>query len=115
MTWNRGLTVQIRGQEWNTNVSGFDDVTSLRIDLVEVVLRSRNIDVLNAVASRIHQRLRQYLFLTNAVEVARQLRYPDVTEVCARDSSRIHVVIGFIASSRVITTPGDCVRLSQCC
>jgi hypothetical protein len=62
-------TIQISSQEGYMHVSRGNNISSLRIDLVEVVLCSRNINILDAIAQGIDKRLREDLLRTNALEV----------------------------------------------
>jgi hypothetical protein len=100
-------------QERYTDVTGFDDISSLRIDLIEIVLCRRDKDILDTIACCVHQRLREHLFSTDAIEVAKELCSPDVAKVGAGDCLRIEVVCCLVSSSGDITSPSDGVRLAQ--
>jgi hypothetical protein len=86
-------TIKIGSQKRYVHVSRGNDISSLRIDLVEVVLRSGNVHILNAVAQSIDERLRVDLFSTNALEIAGQCSFPELAKRITSNDRRVHVVI----------------------
>jgi hypothetical protein len=81
---NRGVDVnaaiEISSQEGYVHVSRGNDISSLCIDLVEVVLRCCNVNVLNTVTQSIDKRLREDLLSADALEVAGQCSFPELAE-----------------------------------
>jgi hypothetical protein len=73
-------TIQISSQEGYMHVSRGNDISSLRIDLVKVVLCSRDIDILDAIAQGIDKRLRENLLSTDTLKVTRQCSSPELTK-----------------------------------
>jgi hypothetical protein len=73
-------SIKIGSQERYVHVPRGNYISSLRIDLVEVVLRSRNVHILDAVAQSIDERLREDLFGTNTLKISRQCSFPELAE-----------------------------------
>jgi len=63
-------SVKISSQEWDMHVAALHDSSGLCVDLVQVILRRGNVDILNAVITSVNQRLRENLLRTNTIEVA---------------------------------------------
>lgn len=82
---------------------------SLCIQLVDVVLCRGDVDILDAIGAGIHERLRENLLWSDAVEVAWQRSPEDLHETVAADNSRIEVVISFVAGSGCVASPYDTV------
>jgi len=83
-------------------VPGLQDGASLGIELVEIILRRREVDVLNSIVAREQQWLREYLLRSNSIEVAWQFGSEDAAKVGAAYYGRIHVVITVALSASVL-------------
>lgn len=87
-------------------ISRSDYGSRLRIELVDVVLRRRNVHILHTVRSCEDKRLREDLFGTDAFEVPWQLSFEDLTKVQTPYDGWVHVVISLITMAHVTPSPG---------
>ena len=88
--------------------------TSLRIHLVNVVLRCGQIDILYAITAGVDERLSEDL-LRNILVVenkrSREESFEEKTELRTADDGRIHIMVCLVAISVVRPSPGDGVSL----
>jgi len=89
-----------------------DDGACLCIDLVHIVLRGSNKDVLDAIAQSVDEGLGKDL-LGHSIVGARKLGLVEETELGAPYNGGVHVVVILVASSGDISAPSDGVGRGQ--
>lgn len=85
--------VQVGGEERNVEIPLGDDLSRLGVDLVDVVLGRRVVDILSGISGgRVHEGLREGLLLLAHV-VAGECCPPKLAELGASHDGRVHIMI----------------------
>jgi hypothetical protein len=110
-------TIEIGGEEGNVQVSLGNDLARLGVDLVDVVLGGRVVDVLSIAAGRrVNERLGEGLFGLVSV-VSRHSGLENLTKLRTGDYGRIHVMVtinrqSLVPSAKTLARPSSLGGLS---